>query len=401
MAGFPALIARHLPEDGKAPDVVIGSETERGPWVTALAAADHRVYAINPMQVARYREHHSTSGAQLDRGDAHVVAELVRLDREYHRQIAGDADLAEAIKVLTRGHQNLVWTRQRHTNQLRSTVREYSPAALDAVDDLAGRDALAVLAAAPTPERGQALTIETISEPLRETGRKRSLEATAIKIYSALRADHLRALPAVAQAFSASTRALVSIISERVTHIAILAAAVEENFGRHPDAEISLSQPGLGTILSARALAELRDDTHRHASATARRNHAGTSPVTRASGTQTTVLARYARNRRLGDALIPPSLHRPDHLTRSPPPPRRDAGPRHRPQRRPAPRRQPARRHPPRLPTHPHNLRRGHRLAHTPTRSTRSGLTTSQSWDVWHAFLATLTPDSALAHPSR
>jgi hypothetical protein len=32
-------------------------------------------------------------------------------------------------------------------------------------------------------------------------------------------------------------------------------------------------------------------------------NYVGTSPITKASGTKKIVLARYARNRRLGDAL--------------------------------------------------------------------------------------------------
>ncbi len=302
MAEFHALIAEHLPEDGEATDVVIGIETDRGPWVTALVAAGYQVYAINPMQVAWYRERHSTSGAKSDRGDAHVLAELVRLDRGHHRQIAGDSDLAEAMTVLARGHQNLIWTRQRHTNQLRSMLREYYPAALDAFDDLAGRDALAVLSVAPTPEQGQALTVEQISKLLREAGRQRYLEATARKIHTALHTEHLRALPALTQAFGASTRALVSIISELVRQISILASEVEENFGQHPDAKIYLSQPGLGTILGARVLAEFGDDPHRYVSGKARRNYAGTSPVTRASGAKTTVLARYARNRRLGDA---------------------------------------------------------------------------------------------------
>lgn len=304
MAGFHALVAEYLPEDGEVTDVVIGIETDRGPWVTALVAAGYQVYAINPMQVARYRERHSTSGAKSDRGDAHVLAELVRLDRAHHRQIAGDSDLVEAMTVLVRGHQNLVWTRQRHTNQLRSMLRQYYPAALHAFDDLAGRDALAVLTVAPTPEQGQALTVDQISQLLREAGRKRYLKATASKIHTALQTEHLRALPAVAQAFGASTRALVSIISELVKQISMLASEVEQNFGRHPDANIYLSQPGLGVILGARALAEFGDDPHRYVSGKARRNYAGTSPVTRASGSKTIVLARYARNRRLGDALF-------------------------------------------------------------------------------------------------
>jgi hypothetical protein len=82
--------------------VVVGIETDRGPWVGALLAAGYQVDGINPMQVARYRERHSTSGAKSDAGDAHVLAELVGLDRAAHRPIAGDSDLAEAVKLVAR-----------------------------------------------------------------------------------------------------------------------------------------------------------------------------------------------------------------------------------------------------------------------------------------------------------
>ena len=61
---------------------------------------------------------------------------------------------------------------------------------------------------------------------------------------------------------------------------------VAEHFGRHPDAEIYLSQPGLGAVLGARVLAEFGDDPDRYADAKARKNYAGTRPITRASGTQ-------------------------------------------------------------------------------------------------------------------
>ena len=134
--------------------MVIGIETDRGPWVAALAAAGYQVYPINPMQVARYRERHGTSGAKSNRGDAHVLAEIVRLDRDHHQLLAADSELASAVQTLARVHQNLIWSRQRQANQLRSMLREFYPAALHAFDDLHGRDALAVLAAAPTPRAG-------------------------------------------------------------------------------------------------------------------------------------------------------------------------------------------------------------------------------------------------------
>jgi len=97
-----ALLADHLPQEWADPDtgtvggqVVVGIETDRGPWVAALVAAGYQVYAINPMSAARYRERHSTSGAKSDAGDAHVLAEIVRLDRAHHRRIAGDSEIAD------------------------------------------------------------------------------------------------------------------------------------------------------------------------------------------------------------------------------------------------------------------------------------------------------------------
>src|ERR1700752_3391619 len=130
--GLHELIAAHAEEPDQ---VMVGIETDRGLWVSALVAAGYRVWAINPMAAARYRDRHHVSGAKSDAGDAKVLADLVRTDRHNHRQIAGDSELAEAVKVLARAHQNLVWSRQRQLNNLRSTLREYYPAALEAFGD--------------------------------------------------------------------------------------------------------------------------------------------------------------------------------------------------------------------------------------------------------------------------
>ena len=160
--------------------MVVGIETDRGPWVQALLAAGYTVYVVNPLQAAGYRERHGTSGAKSDPGDAHVLADLVRKDRKHHRPIAGDSDLAEAVKVLVRSHQSLIWLRQRQADLLRSTLREFYPGALQVFKTgLAGRDALAVLAVASTPEQGRALSVGQVLAALRTAGRQRNLNARA------------------------------------------------------------------------------------------------------------------------------------------------------------------------------------------------------------------------------
>jgi len=304
LAALHGLVGDHLEDEAEPADVLVGIETDRGPWVQALVAAGYTVFAVNPLQVARYRERHGVSGAKSDPGDAHVLAELVRLDRAHHRPLAGDSDIAEHVKVLARSHQGLIWSRQRQTNTLRSMLREFYPAALVAFgEDLAGRDALAVLAIAPIPEQGKALSRTRIEAALRHGGRQRNLASTAQRILSALRSEQLTARPGVVGAYGASVRALVAVITELVAQTAVLEAEVGASFGRHPDAEIYLSQPGLGRVLGARVLAEFGDDPHRYADTRARKNYSGMSPITRASGTKRVVLARHMRNRRLADAL--------------------------------------------------------------------------------------------------
>jgi len=165
--------------------VLVGIETDRGPWVQALVAAGYTVYPLNPVQVARYRERHSTGGDKSDPGDAHVLAEIVWVDRAHHRPAAGDSVIAEHVKVTARAHQTMIWTRQRNTNTIRSMLGEYYPAALAAFDDLASRDALAVLTAAPSPQQGARLTTSRVIWLLGKAGRQRNLSVRADQIVTA------------------------------------------------------------------------------------------------------------------------------------------------------------------------------------------------------------------------
>jgi transposase len=296
------LIAEHLDLDAEPDQVVVGIETDRGPWVQALLAAGYQVYAINPLQVARYRERHSVSGAKSDAADAHTLADMVRTDRHQLRPIAGDSDLAEAIKVVARAHKTLIWERTRHTLRLRHALREFFPAALVAFADLTGTDALELLGKAPDPAAAARLTITQITTALKRA-RRHHLADNAEAIRSALGAEHLGQPAVVVAAYAATVRAQVAILTTLGAEIKTMEEQVAAHFGRHPDAEIYRSQPGLGDILGARVLAEFGDDPTRYADARSRKNYAATSPITRQSGKKQLVLARYVHNDRLIDAL--------------------------------------------------------------------------------------------------
>ena len=303
MARLHAMIGEQLGEDTDETEVSIGIETDHGPWVAALIAAGYRVFPVNPLSVARYRERHSVSGAKSDAADAHTLADMVRTDSHQLRPAAADSAEAEAIKVVARAHKTLIWERTRHTQRLRHALREYFPAALEAFEDLDAPDTLLLLAKAPDPASAARLTVAQISAALKKA-RRRDIPSKAAAIQGVLRAEHLGQPAVITTAYAATTRAAVAVLSTLHEQVKALQGQVDAHFGQHPDAEIVGSQPGLGPVLGARVLAEFGDDRDRYASAKCRKNYAATSPITRASGKKKVVVARFVHNDRLVDALM-------------------------------------------------------------------------------------------------
>jgi Transposase/Transposase IS116/IS110/IS902 family len=303
IAQLHQLIGRHVPGDAEDAEVVIGIETDRGPWVAALVAAGYVVFPVNPLQASRYRERHGVSGAKSDQGDSHMLADMVRTDSHQLRPAAGDSPEAGGIKVVARTHKTLIWERTRGVQRLRYQLREYFPAALEAFEDLDARDTLELLGKAPDPARAAKLTRAQVAAALKRA-RRRDIAGKTDAILAALRGEHLGQPAALTAAYAATARSLVAVITTLNEQVKILEGQVEDHFGRHPDAEIYQSQPGLGAILGARVLGEFGDDPHRYAGAKSRKNYGGTSPITRASGKKKVVAARFVHNDRLLDALM-------------------------------------------------------------------------------------------------
>jgi transposase len=205
--------------------------------------------------------------------------------------------------VLARAQQDAVWDRTCTHNKLRSLLREYYPAILAAFADKRGGllrpEARAVLAAAPTPAAGAALTKPQLRALLTRAGRQRGLDTEATRIQTVLRAEQLRQLPMVENAFGRQALALLANLDTACANADELAAATSTQFDQHPDAEIITSLPGLGSLTGARVLAEIGDDRSRFADARALKAYARAAPVTRASGKTMTVMHRRIKNQRL------------------------------------------------------------------------------------------------------
>jgi transposase len=307
LAGL-ALLLGVLAEHGDSTDdlIPVAIETPRGLLTACLRATGRKVYPINPMAVARYRDRHSIAGRKSDHGDALVLANILRTDLPAHRPLPADTELAQAIAVLARAQQDAVWDRTCAHNKLRSHLREYFRGFLAAFADARGGilrpEARAILAAAPTPAAAAALTLAQLRSLLRKAGRSRGIDAEAARLREAFHAAQMRQPPLVEQAMGRQALALLRHLDAACASAEDLEQATTASFDQHPDAGIITSFPGLGPLTGARVLAEIGDDRSRFASAKGLKGYAGAAPVTRASGKTLAVLHRRVKNQRLAAA---------------------------------------------------------------------------------------------------
>lgn len=301
LAQLLELLADH--GDSAEDPVPVAIETPRGLLTACLRATGRRIYPVNPMAVARYRDRHSIAGRKSDHGDAVVLANVLRTDAHAHRPLPADTELAQAIAVLARAQQDAVWARTAAHNKLRSHLREYYPAFLAAFNSAKGGitrpEARVILAAAPDPAAAARLTLTQLRALLRKAGRSRGIDAEATRLREAFRAPQMRQLPLVEQAMGRQALALAGQLDAACAAADDLEQAVIESFNQHPDAEIITSFPGLGPLTGARVLAETGDDRSRFADAKGLKAYAGAAPITRASGKTTAVLHRRVKNQRL------------------------------------------------------------------------------------------------------
>ncbi len=291
--------------DTEEAPIPVAIETSRGLLVAVLRAGRRKVFAINPLVAARYRDRHAVSRKKSDPGDALVLANILCTDMHAHRPLPDDTDLARAVAVLARAQQDATWNRQQMANQLRSLLREYYPAALAAFElwknGLRRPEAREILKTVPTPARAVRLTRTQLASALRRAGRQRGIEAEAERLREIFRADWAHQPALVEDALGWQMLALLGQLTAACIAADDLAQAVEDVFPHHPDAEIICSFPGLGAQLGAGF-----SPRRRRPRALRRRPRPQglrrASPVTRASGKKSSITRRWVKNDRLNRA---------------------------------------------------------------------------------------------------
>lgn len=306
--GFAELLAMLTDAGDTATDPIpVAIETPRGLLVAGLRQTGRRVYSINPMAVARYRERHSVSRKKSDHVDAMTLANILRIDAHAHRPLPADSELVQAVAVLSRATQDAIWRRSRATQELRAVLREYYPGFLAAfakgsATNLASAEARAVLALAPTPAAAAKITKARIAAALRRAGRQRGIDALAAQLLNDLRKPQLRQPQVVEEAFGHQSLALLATLNAECASADQLTESTTAAFQQHPDYAIITSFPGLADLSGARVLGEIGDDRARFTDARSLKAYAGSAPVTRASGRSISITRRTVKNDRLNAA---------------------------------------------------------------------------------------------------
>jgi transposase len=295
-------LARRLARRGAPADLPVAMERPSGLIVDALVAAGHPVVPIHPNAVKASRPRYRASGAKDDRGDAYLLADLLRTDGHRFRPLAPASDAIRSLRALTRGRDDLVATRVALTNQLGSLLDGFWPGAAAIFADLASPITLAFLERYPTPASAARLGPKRLALFLaqhRYCGRK-SPEVLLARLRAAPQG---LAGPEEAEAKGEMVRALVAVLTPLVARITELSARIRHAVAQMEDGRILMSFPRAGQICAAAILAELGEDRGRYLTPDQLAADAGLAPVTRQSGKSRGVGFRWACNRRLRAAL--------------------------------------------------------------------------------------------------
>ena len=287
----------------------VAIETPRGALVETLVERHYAVFAINPKQLAHFRDRYTSAGAKDDDRDAWVAASALRTDEKAFQRVTIDAPELIQLRELYRTADELREEVQRLTSRLREQLIRYYPQLLAMYPSPDQPVIWDLLELAPLPATAQQLTLPQVEAVLRKCRIRRF---TAGQVLEQLRATPLTLANGAAAA--ASEHALLLVAQLRVVYelrkqtLKRLASIVNQmrqtptGSGAPSDAAIIASLPGAGILTTAALLSESSRAVAQR-DAPALRAYGGVAPVTQQSGKSLKVSMRYACNNHLRNAF--------------------------------------------------------------------------------------------------
>jgi len=265
-------------------------ETHKNLLVDFLLDEGYTIYSINPKSVDRYRDRYRVSGAKDDTFDAMVLANIIRTDREQHRAIIPNSDLARELKVLTIDEQRLVRLKTRLINQLQACLKDYYPSALELFSQIDQEITLDFLLKFPCPAT---ISVKELKKFL-EKHHYPQAEEKAQEVYNKLSGHQIFVEELTIRTKSRLMLTLVKHLKMLLSELSEYQKEITRLFEKHSDSGIFKSLPGAGEKMSPRLLTEIGDNRDRYQEAKNLQCDAGTSPVTIKSGKMKVVHMRLA-----------------------------------------------------------------------------------------------------------
>ena len=276
----------------------VAIERPDGPVVDTLLDTGVTVVVISPNQLKNLRGRYGSAGNKDDRFDAYVLADTLRTDRARLAPLLPDSPATVTLRQTCRARKDLVAHRVAVANQLRAHLKIVFPGAVGLFAELDSAISLAFLARFDCQARADWLSAKRLAAWLASVGYSGRTDAAVLyrRLTSAPRGS-------AGADGTATTRALVAVLSSLVAQIKALDADIAEQLARHADAHIFTSLPRSGTFRAARLLSEIGDCRARFPTPESLACLAGVAPSTRQSGKVKHIGFRWAADKQLRDAV--------------------------------------------------------------------------------------------------
>jgi transposase len=271
-------------------------ETSSGCIVERLLQLELPLFPVHPKAAERYRDRKAPAGTKNNLLDAYAIADALRTDGHAWRQLKPLDPLVHELRLLCRDEITLIEQRTALVNQLRATLREYYPAALEAFDDWTKPFAWRFLEQFPTPEKLVKAGKRQHEKFLRQH-RLTSGKSFQERLDGFARADQFQGSAPITAAKSFLAVALAKQLLVLEEQLILYRQRIRLVFEQHPDWEIFESLPGAKDKLAPRLLAECGDDRSRFEDPQALQCIAGSAPVSFSSGKLHRVYLRRACNK--------------------------------------------------------------------------------------------------------
>lgn len=276
-------------------DIKIGFELPHGPLVDYLHSLNYTLYSLNPLKIKRYKESTKVSGNKNDAIDAHAIADYIRTNTHYTKELLYHSSEIERLKMLSIMHTRLTHDRTRHVNKLHYAVSQYFPLQESLFVDFACTVHLKMIIQYPTCSDLKAASADEIRTFLRNN--KYGKAVYSERIIEKIKTYQQHSSPDVEWAYQMEARCLCAIIqtlNDTLHHIEKQMNAIVDS---HQLGKYFQSLPGAGTILSCKLLALFGDNKHRFDNYNSVQCLFGTAPKNYQSGIYHKVIMRKACNK--------------------------------------------------------------------------------------------------------